>query len=127
MRLIAGLWTRPFSLTEDYLAGRNITSLRTIATPLDAPASSRGFRAGTARKFEEIRATGVPSYEPWMTRATATYWGPSGDGNQGGEMTVAVAQLEGLDPAGAGLDGVADRVRSSLRESGLAVLLPHPV
>ena len=42
-------------------------------------------------------------------------------------MAVTVAQFKGLDPACAGLDGIADRVGSSVGESGLAILLPHPV
>ena len=51
----------------------------------------------------------------------------SGDGNQGGEMTVSVTELEGLDPARAGGHGVVERVGSAGGESGLAVLLPHAV
>ena len=51
----------------------------------------------------------------------------SDDIDQGREMTVPVAQLEGLDAAGSGLYGVADRVGSDLGERRLTVLPPDLV
>ena len=51
----------------------------------------------------------------------------SGDGNQGGEMTVPVTEFKRLDPAGAGRHGIVERVGSRGGESGLAILFPHAV
>ena len=51
----------------------------------------------------------------------------SGDGNQGGEMTVPVTELKGLDTADAGRHGFVERVGSAGGESGLAILFPHTV
>jgi hypothetical protein len=49
----------------------------------------------------------------------------SRDGNQGGEMTVAVTEFEGLDPARASVDCIADCAGTGAGESGLAILFPH--
>ena len=42
-------------------------------------------------------------------------------------MAVAVAQLQCLDLARAGFDGVADRLRSNVRKGGLPILPPRAV
>ena len=51
----------------------------------------------------------------------------SGDVDQGREMTVAVAEFEGLNLAGARVHRIADRVGSDLGEGCVAVLLPDLV
>jgi hypothetical protein len=48
----------------------------------------------------------------------------SGDGNQRGEMTVAVTEFKGLDPTRASVDSIADCTATGAGESGLAILLP---
>ena len=45
------------------------------------------------------------------------------DSNQGGEMAIAMAQLQGLDTAGAGRHGLVERVGSAGGEGPLSLLL----
>ena len=42
-------------------------------------------------------------------------------------MAVSVTEFEGLDPAHASVDSVADRAGTSPGESGLTILFPHLV
>ena len=51
-------------------------------------------------------------------------FGPSRDGNQGREMTVAVTELESFNLASASLHSVGNSVGSDLGERGFTILLP---
>jgi hypothetical protein len=49
----------------------------------------------------------------------------SGDGYQGCEMAVSVAEFERLDTAAAGGHGVIEKVRCAGRECRLTIFLPR--
>ena len=50
-----------------------------------------------------------------------------GDGNQGREMAVTVAEFKGLDTPGARLDGIAECLGTGAHQRSLAILFPGSV
>jgi hypothetical protein len=85
---------------------------------LAAPLQSRAKSAVDATADSDRKSSGDASKDPPPA---------SGDGNQRGEMAVAVAQLQGFNAACARDHNFIEHVSSAGGESGIAILLPPTV